>query len=150
MVALAITSSVSLSNPLKMLINVTTGLTTTLANAQRMQEYASLNAEPYRTEPHQTELSWATHPHPHTLSFRDVTMRYRPEFPPALKAISFEIEAGAKAAVVGRTGAGKSSLLQALFRFAECEEGSRIAVAGADIRDLSLSSLRGSISVIPQ
>lgn len=77
-------------------------------------------------------------------------MRYRPEFPPALKDVSFSLKAEHKAAVVGRTGAGKSSLLQALFRFAECDEGSRIAVAGLDIKELGLSSLRGSISVIPQ
>ena len=68
-VALAITSAVNLSNPVKMLINIASRLTTYLANAQRMQEYASLPQESYQTEPHQIQLAWSTHTQPPTLSF---------------------------------------------------------------------------------
>ena len=48
-------------------------------------------------------------------------MRYRPGFDPVLKRINIEIEAGSKVGVVGRTGAGKSSLINAIFRLTECD-----------------------------
>lgn len=51
-------------------------------------------------------------------------MRYRPELPLVLKDISFNINEGERVGIVGRTGAGKSSMIQALFRIAEPEEGS--------------------------
>ena len=46
-------------------------------------------------------------------------MRYRPEFQPVLREVSFTVEGGQKVGIVGRTGAGKSSLLQALFRLVD-------------------------------
>ena len=51
-------------------------------------------------------------------------MRYRENFPLVLKDISFGVGSGMKVGVVGRTGAGKSSLLKAIFRLSECEAGS--------------------------
>ena len=59
-------------------------------------------------------------------------MRYRPEFDPVLKDLSFEVKAGMKVGIVGRTGAGKSSLLLALFRIVEKESG-LIEIDGQDI-----------------
>lgn len=64
--------------------------------------------------------SWPRHP---SIEFKDVTLRYRPELPQVLHALSFEIEPGQKIGIVGRTGAGKSSLITALFRLVEVEGG---------------------------
>ena len=67
-----------------------------------------------------------------------------------LKEVTFEVEPGIKVGVVGRTGAGKSSLLQALFRLIECDTDSSISIDGISTSQIGLSSLRRSISIIPQ
>ena len=56
------------------------------------------------------------------LGFRDVGMRYRPELPLALRGVSFSVKGGERCGVIGRSGAGKSSLLHALVRSA-CRPG---------------------------
>ena len=59
-------------------------------------------------------------------------------------------EPGWKVGVVGRTGAGKSSLLHALFRYTECEPGSKIHIDGFDISEVEIGKVRSSMSLIPQ
>lgn len=83
------------------------------------------------------------------ITFENVTMAYRPELPPVLKNISIQIRAGEKIGVVGRTGAGKSSIMQALFRMVELREG-KICIDGRDIAPLGLSELRSKLAIIPQ
>jgi ABC-type multidrug transport system fused ATPase/permease subunit len=86
------------------------------------------------------------------LEFRDVQMRYRPMLPLALDGLSFRVEAGQHCGVVGRTGAGKSSLSVAMFRLVEIESGV-IMVDGIDLSTLGLSDVRGKpngIAIIPQ
>ncbi len=53
------------------------------------------------------------------MTFKDVQLRYRPELPLVLRGMSFDIKAGEKVGIIGRTGAGKSSVAQALFRMVE-------------------------------
>ncbi|KAG8995314.1 hypothetical protein FRB94_009286 [Tulasnella sp. JGI-2019a] len=84
-----------------------------------------------------------------SLQFRDVAMRYRPNLPPVLHGISLDIREGEKIGVVGRTGAGKSSLMIALYRVVELSGGS-IWLDGIDISTLGLFDLRSKISIIPQ
>ncbi len=67
-----------------------------------------------------------------------------------LKGISFKINGGERIGCVGRTGAGKSSLIQVLFRMVECTPSSLIAIDGIDIRSIGLHMLRGRIAIIPQ
>ena len=69
-------------------------------------------------------------------------MRYRPELPLVLKDLSFTIKASEKVGIVGRTGAGKSSIIQALFRMTEPEEGSVYKIGNVDALKLGLHSLR--------
>ena len=77
-------------------------------------------------------------------------MRYRAELPLVLKNISFEIKDGEKVGIVGRTGAGKSSIIQAIFRICEPEAGSVYRIGECDALQMGLHSLRQNISVIPQ
>ena len=77
-------------------------------------------------------------------------MKYREGLPLVLKNISFEIRDGEKVGIVGRTGAGKSSIIQAVFRICEPEVGSVYEIGGCDALQMGLHSLRQNISVIPQ
>lgn len=81
--------------------------------------------------------------------FENVEMRYRKDLPPALKSVSFAIAPGEHVGIVGRTGAGKSSAIQCLFRLFELEKG-RIIIDGVDISKLRLFNLRSSLGIIPQ
>lgn len=83
------------------------------------------------------------------IEFRGVEMRYLPDLPLVLKKISFSIKSKEKIGIVGRTGDGKSSLIQAVFRFVELSGGS-ILIDGVDISTLGLDTLRSSISCIFQ
>ncbi|KAJ3107343.1 Multidrug resistance-associated protein 1 [Phlyctochytrium bullatum] len=84
-----------------------------------------------------------------TIEFDSVEMRYRPELPLVLKGINFTIKAGEKCGIVGRTGAGKSSILVALLRLVENASGA-VRIDGFDISRVSQARLRSSIAVIPQ
>jgi ABC-type multidrug transport system fused ATPase/permease subunit len=75
-------------------------------------------------------------------------MRYRKDLDFVLKGTSFKVEGGQRIGCVGRTGAGKSSLLQALFRMTNAEKG-EIFIDGVDIKTIGLHTLRNSISIIP-
>eukprot|EP01051_Picozoa_sp_SAG22_P008634 SAG22_NODE_669_length_7994_cov_2.526536_4_plen_451_part_00 len=78
-----------------------------------------------------------------------LSMRYRPHLPLALSAVDLTVPAGTRAGVIGRTGAGKSSLLQVIFRFVEPAAG-RCEIDGVDISTLELSVVRAAVATIPQ
>ena len=87
------------------------------------------------------------------LSLRGVSLSYRAGLAPVLRGISFDVPAGARVGVVGRTGAGKSSLFLALLRLVEpsgAGGGSGIVLDGIDTASVPLSRLRRSVSVVPQ
>ncbi|OMO75048.1 hypothetical protein CCACVL1_16348, partial [Corchorus capsularis] len=84
-----------------------------------------------------------------SIQFEDVFLLYRPELPPVLSGLSFTASACEKLGIVGRTGAGKSSVLNALFRIVELEKG-RILIDGCNIARFGLTDLRKVLSIIPQ
>lgn len=83
------------------------------------------------------------------LEVHDLVVGYAPELPPILKGLSFTVEKNQRVGVVGRTGAGKSSLTLALFRFLEAREG-QILVDGLDVSKIKLHDLRSRLAIIPQ
>lgn len=101
--------------------------------------------------PHQIEESKppANWPAAGQIDFQDLVMSYRPGLPAVLKGLTFSVAAGEKVGVVGRTGAGKSSILVALFRLVEVTSG-KISVDGLDLSTLGLNNVRKAMSIIPQ
>ncbi|KAF5382133.1 hypothetical protein D9615_004305 [Tricholomella constricta] len=83
------------------------------------------------------------------VELRDVVLNYRPDLPPVLKGISMTVTAGEKIGIVGRTGAGKSSIMTALYRLVELTSGS-ISIDGVDISNVGLTDLRNGLAIIPQ
>ena len=97
----------------------------------------------------QLDPNWPMHG---ALEFRNVCLRYREGLPLALNGLSFQIDSGRRCGVVGRTGAGKTSLTAALFRLVEIERGS-IFLDGVDLSTLGLADVRGrrnGMAIIPQ
>jgi ABC-type multidrug transport system fused ATPase/permease subunit len=114
-----------------------------MASPLRLQEYADLPSE---EEGQGGELKVPCG----EVVFQDIKMKYREHSTAyALDGVTFTVRAGSKVGVVGRTGAGKSSLIQVLYRLTPLESGS-IRIDGTDISSVSLESLRSSLAVIPQ
>jgi len=81
--------------------------------------------------------------------YESVHFRYRPDLPPVLRGIDLEIGAGETVALVGSSGAGKSTTAALLPRFFDVEAG-RVTIDGVDVRRLKLDDLRGAIGIVPQ
>jgi ABC-type multidrug transport system fused ATPase/permease subunit len=84
-----------------------------------------------------------------SVRFSSLCLRYRAELPLVLRGVDMEIGAGEKVGICGRTGAGKSSLMVALFRICEFDSGT-IFVDGVDIMGVTLRELRRNLAIIPQ
>ncbi|KAG5571649.1 hypothetical protein H5410_061415 [Solanum commersonii] len=151
-VAVAATMGLLLSYSL----NITTLLSNTLRQASRAENslnavervgtYIDLPSEAQNVISSQPPPDW---PSSGFIKFEDVFLRYRPGLPPVLHGLSFEISSGQKVGIVGRTGAGKSSMLNALFRIVELERG-RILIDDCDVANIELTDLRSALSIIPQ
>lgn len=83
------------------------------------------------------------------ISFKNVTLKYRPELDPALRNLCFECHSHERIGIVGRTGSGKSSMLVSLFRMVELSEGT-IRIDGVDISEIGLHDLRSRMAIVPQ
>jgi ABC-type multidrug transport system fused ATPase/permease subunit len=116
-------------------------------SVERVKEYLDVEQEAPQIIPdNRPEPSW---PSQGSVEFVNYSTRYRKDFDFVLKDISFKILPGEKVGVVGRTGAGKSSLALALFRALEAEEG-QILVDDLDIGKIGLQDLRENIVMVPQ
>ncbi|WJX74992.1 ABC transporter C member 13 [Trifolium repens] len=88
-------------------------------------------------------------PNQGVIEFQQVTLKYMPSLPASLCNLSFKIEGGTQVGIIGRTGAGKSSVLNALFRLTPICAGS-ITVDGMDIRNIPVRELRTHLAIVPQ
>ncbi|WRT68580.1 uncharacterized protein IL334_005558 [Kwoniella shivajii] len=119
-----------------------------MVGAERIMHYANeLDQEaPHDIKEVKPPASW---PDQGKIEFSNVKMRYREELPDVLKGLTMDVGVCEKIGVVGRTGAGKSSIMVALFRMAELSAGS-IKIDGIDVSKIGLNDLRSGISIIPQ
>ncbi|XP_008659190.1 ABC transporter C family member 13 isoform X2 [Zea mays] len=116
-----------------------------MISVERVDEYIGIPQEELQgSEP--PPRSWPTEG---KIEFEHVTLKYKPELPPALSDVSFLIASGMQVGIIGRTGAGKSSILNALFRLVPIWNG-RILVDGIDLAKVAVRELRGHFAVVPQ
>ncbi|UZJ51666.1 hypothetical protein CBS101457_000986 [Exobasidium rhododendri] len=117
-------------------------------SAERIQYYANdlMQEKPQEVPEFNLDPAW---PKSGGIEFDNVVLRYREGLPIVLNGITMEIAGGEKTAIVGRTGAGKSSLLTCLLRLIELEEGS-IKIDGVDVSKIGLLDLRSRIGYLPQ
>ncbi|KAK6487243.1 canalicular multispecific organic anion transporter 1 [Huso huso] len=146
LVGLSISYALNVTQTLNWLVRMTSELETNIVAVERVCEYTEL----------ENEASWVTdvHPPPHwpedgKIQFDNYKFRYRPELDLVLNGITCDINSTEKIGIVGRTGAGKSSLTNCLFRIIEAAEG-RILIDGIDIATLGLHDLRQKLTIIPQ
>jgi len=115
-----------------------------MTSVERILEYTALESEPLDTGIEKPNSKW---PHSGHIKFDDVYFSYAKNLPLVLNGLSFDIKPKEKIGVVGRTGAGKSSIIQALFRMTE--PNGLILIDGVNTKNLSLHDLRKNISIIP-
>ncbi|KAF4974138.1 hypothetical protein FZEAL_8903 [Fusarium zealandicum] len=113
-------------------------------STERVVEYTELETETLSGE--KPAAAW---PASGTMEVNNLEVAYAPDLPPVLKGISFSVKNNERVGVIGRTGAGKSSLTLALFRFLEARSGS-VSIDGLDISKVDLYSLRSRLAIIPQ
>ncbi|GFR21980.1 multidrug resistance-associated protein 1 [Trichonephila clavata] len=147
-VGLTLTYALNVTDNLATFVRLFTQLENQMVSVERIHEYSDLTSESsWETEC--IQFSREDWPSRGVVTFRDYKMRYRKGMDLVLKGINVEIASGEKVGLVGRTGAGKSSLALALFRIVEPEDGT-ILIDGIDIAMLGLHDLRSKITVIPQ
>lgn len=116
-------------------------------SVERIDEYTMIEQEaPAIIEKCRPGAEW---PSEGVVDINNVSIRYAPDQPDVLKNVSFQIKAHEKVAVVGRTGAGKSTLSLAFFRIIPLSGGS-ITIDGINIADIGLFDLRSRLTIIPQ
>ncbi|XP_071985544.1 ATP-binding cassette sub-family C member 2-like [Engystomops pustulosus] len=145
-VGLSISSALNITQTLNWLVRMTSELETNIVAVERVDEY--IKAE--------NEAEWVTQKRPPqdwpdrgVVQFVDYKARYRSELDLVLHGISCTVDSMEKVGIVGRTGAGKSSLTNCLFRIIEAA-GGKIVIDGLDISTIGLHDLRNKLTIIPQ
>ncbi|KAJ5197024.1 hypothetical protein N7449_007503 [Penicillium cf. viridicatum] len=147
MVGLAMSYALQITQSLNWIVRQTVEVETNIVSVERVLEYANLPSEaPEVIFKRRPAIGW---PAQGAVEFNNYSTRYRPGLDLVLKDISLNIKPKEKIGVVGRTGAGKSSLTLALFRIIEGVEGN-ISIDGLDVSTIGLTDLRGRLAIIPQ
>lgn len=143
---LSISISLQITFSLNWLLRMSCDFESHLVAVERVKEYSEIIGEA-SVDQHNEDLNmW---PENGTIEFENVYMRYRENLDFILKGITFRVENGEKIGIVGRTGAGKSSLTLALYRIIELQKGT-IRISNIDISKIDLPKLRSKLAIIPQ
>ncbi|SPO01024.1 probable multidrug resistance protein [Cephalotrichum gorgonifer] len=147
MVGLAMSYALQIVTSLNWIVRQTVEVETNIVSVERVLEYARLPSEAPEIVPgKRPPVSW---PAKGALSFNNYSTRYREGLDLVLKNVNIDIKSHEKIGVVGRTGAGKSSLTLALFRIIEAASGN-ISIDGLDTSEMGLLDLRRRLAIIPQ
>uniref|UniRef100_A0A4W5KGH1 ABC-type glutathione-S-conjugate transporter n=1 Tax=Hucho hucho TaxID=62062 RepID=A0A4W5KGH1_9TELE len=146
LVGLSISYALNVTQTLNWLVRMTSELETNIVAVERVNEYTEIENEADWVSEMRPPEKW---PEAGRLRFENFKVRYRPELDLVLHGITCDIDSTEKIGIVGRTGAGKSSLTNCLFRIIEAAEG-RILIDGTDIATLGLHDLRSRLTIIPQ
>ncbi|TMW55714.1 hypothetical protein Poli38472_010596 [Pythium oligandrum] len=144
---MALTYAVQLSYHFQRLLTLAGITENYMTSFERIAHYASLDEEGDSREViTKPEPAWPQQGH---IEFSNVFLRYRDGLEFVLRGVNFTIQPGHKVGVCGRTGSGKSTLMNALFRTVELAQGS-IRIDDVDIASISLHALRSKLTIIPQ
>ncbi|XP_076297622.1 multidrug-Resistance like Protein 1 isoform X1 [Lasioglossum baleicum] len=147
MVGLSVGYALQVTQTLNWLVRMTSDVETNIVAVERIKEYTETPQEaPWKNPNYELSNEWPTQGQ---VEFNNYKVRYREGLDLVLRGVTFSVKEGEKVGIVGRTGAGKSSLTLALFRILEAAEG-RISIDGVDISKLGLHDLRSRLTIIPQ
>lgn len=145
-VGFVLSNALNITQTLNWLVRMTSEIETNIVAVERITEYINVeNEAPWVTDKRPPE-GW---PSKGEIQFSNYEVRYRPELDLVLRGITCDIKSAEKIGVVGRTGAGKSSLTNCLFRILEAA-GGQITIDGVDIASIGLHDLREKLTIIPQ
>uniref|UniRef100_A0A7N8YRT8 ABC-type glutathione-S-conjugate transporter n=1 Tax=Mastacembelus armatus TaxID=205130 RepID=A0A7N8YRT8_9TELE len=146
-VGLAVSHSLQVTGILSWIVRSWTDVENNIVSVERVNEYADTAKEAsWSIEGSSLPQAW---PHRGTIEFQDYGLQYRKGLELALKGITLNVQERDKVGIVGRTGAGKSSLALGIFRILEAAKG-KIFIDGVNIADIGLHDLRSRITIIPQ
>ncbi|XP_075224809.1 multidrug-Resistance like Protein 1 isoform X1 [Lycorma delicatula] len=147
LVGLSISYALQVTQTLNWLVRMTSDVETNIVAVERIKEYGETHQEAaWEITPNLVNEKW---PEKGEVEFKDYQLRYREGLGLVLKGITFSVTGGEKIGIVGRTGAGKSSLTLGLFRILEAAGGA-ICIDNVDISKLGLHMLRSRLTIIPQ
>ncbi|KAH6566012.1 hypothetical protein BASA60_009663 [Batrachochytrium salamandrivorans] len=145
--ALTITYALDFTNALLWTVRMHAEMEMSMNSVERVNEYSTIEQEPAAiVESNRPNAKW---PEQGQITVKDLSIRYADDQPDVLKKVSFTVKGAEKVAVVGRTGAGKSTLSLAFFRIIPLSGGS-IEIDGVDIGEIGLHDLRSRLTIIPQ
>jgi len=145
---LSLTYALAFTDHILWLVRLYSSNEMNMNSVERIRHYLQVESEAARHSPPGQEppSDWPQCGH---IKVEGLTLRYGPDLPTVIRDVTFEVQPAAKVAVVGRTGAGKSTIATAFFRFLEADKG-KIEIDGVDIATIGLEELRSKLAIIPQ
>ncbi|KAK0395659.1 hypothetical protein QR680_001380 [Steinernema hermaphroditum] len=146
-IGLSISYALNITEVLNFAVRQISELETNIVSVERLKEYSETSTEAeWRVEGSSMPPGW---PMSGKIELTGYSTRYRPGLELVVRGLTVDVRGGEKIGIVGRTGAGKSSLTLALFRMIEPADG-KIVIDGIDVAKIGLHELRGNLTIIPQ